>query len=318
MLPSTGGSQKDRIIDAIESLRAGGSTAGGEGILLAYKIARKNFLKNGNNRVILATDGDFNVGASSDAELVRLIETERKAGVYLTVLGFGTGNYKDAKMEKLADKGNGNFAYIDSPLEAQKTLVNEMGGTLLTVAKDVKLQVEFNPGCVQAYRLLGYENRRLNDEDFNDDTKDAGELGSGHTVTALYEVIPAGVEADLQKVDELKYQTRLPGKTANTGEILTVKFRYKKPEGDSTSILMTRVLEMPGDVGYGTENLTFASAVAGFGMLLRDSKFKGTLTFSLVKDMARAGKGKDSNGYRNEFIRLVEQAEQLSIAKKSG
>ena len=319
VLPSTGGSQKGRIIDAIESLRAGGSTAGGEGIMLAYQVAREHFLKNGNNRVILATDGDFNVGASSDAELVRIIETERKAGVYLTVLGFGTGNYKDAKMEKLADKGNGNFAYIDSPLEAQKTLVNEMGGTLLTVAKDVKLQVEFNPGCVQAYRLLGYENRRLNDEDFNDDTKDAGELGSGHTVTALYEVIPAGIETDLHKVDELKYQNRVSNKAAmDAKEILTVKFRYKKPEGDSTSILMTRVLETPRDLGTGTENLCFASAVAGFGMLLRNSKFKGTLTFSIVKDIAMANKGKDSNGYRDEFIRLVEQAERLKKGEKRG
>ena len=194
-----------------------------------------------------------------------------------------------------------------------------MGGTLLTVAKDVKLQVEFNPGRVQAYRLIGYENRRLNDEDFNDDAKDAGELGSGHTVTALYEVIPTGVEADLQKVDELKYQSRVTGKeAANSKEILTVKFRYKKPEGDSTSILMTRALEMPRDIGCGTENLAFASAVAGFGMLLRDSPFKGTLTFSQVTDMAKAGKGKDGNGYRGEFIRLVEQADLLKKSEKRG
>ncbi|MDP5016876.1 MAG: VWA domain-containing protein, partial [Dolichospermum sp.] len=236
VLPATPGNQKTKILAAIDRLQAGGSTAGGQGIELAYKIAKQNFLKSGNNRVILATDGDFNVGVSSDAELTRLIEQKRDQGIFLTVLGFGTGNYKDGKMEQLADKGNGNYAYIDTLLEAKKVLVNDIRGTLFTIAKDVKIQVEFNPAKVQAYRLIGYENRLLQNQDFNDDKKDAGEIGSGHSVTALYEIIPTGTKSDvkLPEVDPLRYQRS--GVTATDtadNEIMLVKLRYKSPQ-DST------------------------------------------------------------------------------------
>ncbi len=315
VLPSTSGEKQETIIAALEKLQAGGSTAGGAGIKLAYKTAKENFLSQGNNRVILATDGDFNVGASSDAEMTRLIEEKRKEGIFLTVLGFGTGNYKDSKMEKLADKGNGNYAYIDNLLEAKKVLVNEMGGTLLTIAKDVKIQVEFNPAQVQAYRLIGYENRKLKDEDFNDDTKDAGELGAGHSVTALYEVIPVGVKMDLPDIDELKYQTnKVKGKAKATKELLTVKFRYKEPNG-SKSELIAKTLKNHLSK-QNSENLQFSTAVAGFGMLLRDSEYKGTLTFQDVVTMAKKSKGEDEHGYRAELIKLIEQAE--IIAKLNG
>ena len=240
VLPSTSGAEKIKIKDAIDNLEAGGSTAGGAGIKLAYKTAKENFVKGGNNRVILCTDGDFNVGASSDDELERMIEDERKSGVFLTVLGYGMGNYKDSKMQKLADKGNGNHAYIDGLNEAKKVLVNEFGGTLFTIAKDVKLQIEFNPAKVQGYRLIGYENRLLNKEDFNDDKKDAGELGSGHTVTALYEVIPVGVkDSFLKKVDDLKYQKNKTAlnKASDNGEIMNIKLRYKQPDGDVSKLI---------------------------------------------------------------------------------
>ena len=241
VLPSTSGDHKDRIYDALEKLEAGGSTAGGEGILLAYKTAKENFLSKGNNRIILATDGDFNVGVSSDGELTRLIEEKREEGVFLSVLGFGTGNYKDSKMEQLADKGNGNYAYIDNILEAKKVLVKEMGGTLLTIAKDVKLQIEFNPAKVKAYRLVGYENRLLNNEDFNDDKKDAGELGSGHTVTAIYEIIPAGSDELVASIDNLKYQEVAKHSSSESNEVMTIKFRYKEPK-ESTSQLISHIV----------------------------------------------------------------------------
>lgn len=311
VLPSTPGSEKEKIMDALEQLQAGGSTAGGEGIMLAYKTARENLMNNGNNRVILATDGDFNVGVSGDGELTRLIEKEREDGVFLTVLGFGTGNYKDSKMEQLADKGNGNYAYVDNILEAKKVLVKEMGGTLLTIAKDVKIQIEFNPAKVKAYRLVGYENRLLNKEDFNDDKKDAGELGSGHTVTAIYEIIPAGSSEPVVSVDSLKYQQVSVGTRSASNEVMTIKFRYKEPK-ESTSQLITKVLnDHKTPFEQSSENCRFSCAVAEFGMLLRDSKYKGDAGYSEILSLAKASKGKDEDGYRAEFIRLVEMAELL-------
>ena len=313
VLPSTPGDQKDKIIDALDKLEAGGSTAGGEGIQLAYKVAQENFLKGGNNRIILATDGDFNIGPSSDGEMERLIEEKRQTGIYLTVLGFGMGNYKDSKMEILADKGNGNYAYIDNILEAKKVFVNEFGGTLFTIAKDVKIQVEFNPAVVQSYRLVGYENRKLNNEDFNNDKKDAGELGSGHTVTALYEIIPAGVDDHTSpEVDPLKYQDPNQIHDKNSGEIMTVKLRYKKPDGDTSRLIEHVVNKEIENQDQVSENLRFASAVASMGMLLRDSEFKGQSTYDLVIRLARSSKGSDEEGYRAEFIKLAESAKLLA------
>lgn len=310
VLPSTSGKNKKRIMEALDRLSAGGSTAGGAGIELAYATAKKYFVEGGNNRVILASDGDFNVGASSNAAIERLIEQKSKDGVFLTVLGFGMGNYKDDKMEILADKGNGNYAYIDNIREAKKVLINEFGGTLFTIAKDVKIQVEFNPAQVQAYRLIGYENRVLAAEDFNDDQKDAGELGAGHTVTALYEIIPVGVESSfLGNIDPLKYQKKVPNSTkANTNEWLTVKFRYKQPDG-TKSKLIERTLS--GGVAQMSDNLRWASAVAGFGMMLRDSEYKGDLTYDQVITQAKLALGKDEFGYRREFLDLVETASNL-------
>ncbi|EGF54055.1 von Willebrand factor type A domain protein [Bacteroides clarus YIT 12056] len=310
-LPSTSGSDKQKIKDAIDELEAGGSTAGGAGIELAYKIARKNFVPGGNNRIILCTDGDFNVGISSGKALEKLIEKERETGVFLTVLGYGMGNYKDGKMQVLAEKGNGNHAYIDNLQEANRVLVNEFGATMHTVAKDVKLQVEFNPAQVQAYRLIGYESRLLQDEDFNNDAKDAGEMGAGHTVTAFYEVIPAGVESDYAgKVDELKYQK--PEKTVPVSlskELLTVKLRYKQPDGDSSKrIEITLADDKANKVSV---DFHFASAVAMFGQLLRDSDYKGTATYDKIISLTKTGLGKDAKGYKREFIRLVEIAKEL-------
>lgn len=318
VLEPTSGAEKTKIKDAIDKLEAGGSTAGGAGIKLAYKTARENFVKGGNNRVILCTDGDFNVGESSDDAMERLIEQERKSGVFLTVLGYGMGNYQDAKMQKLADKGNGNHAYIDGISEAKKVLVNEFGGTLFTIAKDVKLQVEFNPAKVQGYRLIGYENRMLAKEDFNDDKKDAGELGSGHTVTALYEVIPVGVKSDfLLKVDSLKYQKNTTPliSSSQTDEILTVKFRYKAPDGDVSKLIEHPVLDKQVALAKTSDNFRFAAAVAQFGLLLRESEYKSTASYDNVLNLARKAKGYDEEGYRSEFVRLVESARLLAKGK---
>lgn len=312
VLPSTPGTNKSEILAVLEKLTAGGSTAGGEGIVLAYKIAKENFIEGGNNRVILASDGDFNVGASSDADLVRLIEEKRDEGVFLTTLGFGMGNYKDTKMEKLANKGNGNYAYIDNILEAKKVLVSEMGGTLYTIAKDVKIQIEFNPAKVESYRLIGYENRLLSKEDFNDDTKDAGELGSGHTVTALYELVPAGSGESHGNVDPLKYQdTKVNDSAANSDEVMTIKFRYKKPDGDKSTLITETVTGNGRSLTETSNNFRFSAAVAGFGMLLRDSEFKGDMTFDKVLTLAKESAGDDNLGYRTEFISLVKKASLL-------
>lgn len=314
-LPSTSGSDKQKIIEAIQNLTAGGSTAGGAGIQLAYRIAEKNFMKGGNNRIILCTDGDFNVGVSSNDQLESLIEEKRSSGIYLTVLGYGMGNYKDSKLQTLAQKGNGNHAYIDNIQEANKVLVNEFGGTMFTVAKDVKLQVEFNPAYVNAYRLIGYESRLLNKEDFNDDTKDAGDLGAGHTVTALYEIIPAGVENTFGGVDNLKYQKEkntkvTPNKDEFNNEMLNVKLRYKKPDSDK-SVKMEVPLFLSAFESKTTEDMNFAMAVAMFGQLLRKSDFKGNATYSKVAELACTGLGVDNNGYRREFVRLVEAVKQM-------
>jgi len=317
VLQPTSGADKTKIKDAIDNLEAGGSTAGGAGIKLAYKTAKENFAKGGNNRVILCTDGDFNVGESSDDAMERLIEEERKSGVFLTVLGYGTGNYQDAKMQKLADKGNGNHAYIDGITEAKKVLVNEFGGTLFTIAKDVKLQIEFNPAKVQGYRLIGYENRMLAKEDFNDDKKDAGELGSGHTVTALYEIIPVGVKSSfLQNVDSLKYQANISAisKTSHTDEIMTVKFRYKAPDGDVSKLIEHPVRDKQISITKTSDNFRFAASVAQFGLLLRNSEYRSNASYTDLLTMARKAKGSDEDGYRSEFIRLVESAKLLAKA----
>lgn len=314
VLDPTPGDQKQTILNAIDNLQAGGSTAGGAGIQLAYELAKTNFIKDGNNRVVLATDGDFNIGVSSDGELTRIIEEKRKDGIFLTVLGFGTGNYKDAKMEQLADKGNGNYYYIDNLKEGKKVLVQELGSALFAIAKDVKIQIEFNPGQVKAYRLVGYENRVLAKEDFNDDTKDAGELGTGHTVTALYEIVPAGSQEKFGQVDELKYQTT---QVKNTDDVMTVKLRYKKPNED-TSKLLSRVVSR-NDIQAGmSENLAWASSVAEFGMILRNSKFKGQAAYSQALQQATAAKGQDPWGLRQEMIDLIRTAESLDTRSLSG
>jgi len=317
VLPATSGSNKTAIKEAIDQLEAGGSTAGGEGIQLAYKVARENFIKGGNNRIILATDGDFNVGASSDDELVSLIEKERQSGIFLSVLGYGMGNYKDNKMQQLADKGNGNHSYIDNISEARKVLVTEFGSTLFTIAKDVKIQIEFNPAKVQAYRLIGYENRVMAAEDFNDDKKDAGELGSGHTVTALYEVIPTGVKSEfIGKVDELKYQPAKSMTAFNGGdEMMTIKLRYKKPDGDVSKLIVHPVPDSHIALANTSDNFRFSAAVASFGLLLRNSEFKQNATYQQVVQLAKSAKGEDTNGYRQEFINLVRAAGSLTAGK---
>ncbi|TYC14856.1 DUF3520 domain-containing protein [Bizionia gelidisalsuginis] len=303
VLKPTSGKHKDKILKALNDLAAGGSTAGGQGIELAYKLATDNFKKNGNNRVILATDGDFNVGASSNLAMEELITEKRKTGVFLSVLGFGMGNYKDDKLELLANKGNGNHAYIDTMQEAKLIFGKEFGGTLYTIAKDVKIQVEFNPSKVQAYRLIGYENRLLEDEDFVNDAIDAGELGSGHSVTALYEVMPVGVKSEyLEVFNDLKY-TKNETNTAFSDELLTVKFRYKKPDGDK-SIEMIHVASDTTE--SPSEDMSFAASVVLFGMQLRDSQFYNSTTAKDVVALAKAGRGADKAGYRAEFIRLVE------------
>lgn len=312
VLPPTDGSDPGAIREAIYTLRPGGSTNGAEGIRLAYALARRSFITGGNNRVILATDGDFNVGVSSESELVQLIEHERQSGVYLTVLGFGTGNLKDSKMEMLADRGNGNYAYIDGLSEARKVLVHEMGGTLVTIARDVKVQVEFNPALVKSYRLIGYENRLLAAEDFNDDRKDAGELGAGHSVTALYEVVPAGAdEQPARGVDPLRYQQPGgPSAAAASGELLTVKLRYKPPQGDE-SLLITRPVRDVANAAPSAD-FRFSAAVAAWGMLLRDSPHRGAATWDGVQNLAEGALGDDGHGYRHEFVRLVADSRRLA------
>ena len=294
VLKPTHGSDRATILAALEAFEAGGSTAGAEGILLAYQVAKDNFLRNGNNRVILATDGDFNVGVTSDGELEQLIESKRREGIFLTVLGFGTGNIKDSKMELLADKGNGNYAYIDTIAEARKSLVQEMGATLLTVAKDVKIQVEFNPTTVGAYRLIGYENRMLRSEDFNNDQKDAGEIGAGHSVTALYEIVPPGGEVPNASVDPLRYQKR---EATGGAELATLKLRYKEPDGE-TSKLMTRVVA--NTTGAPSDNFRLASSVAQLGLLLRNSPNKGDASFDRIPAIAA-----------EDFVEMVQMAAKV-------
>lgn len=305
VLEPTNGDNKTAIFEALDKLNAGGSTAGGAGIDLAYKLAKEQFIDGGNNRVILATDGDFNVGASSDKEMEKLIEEKREDGIFLTCLGFGMGNYKDSKLETLADKGNGNHAYIDSMQEAQKVLGSEFGGTLFTIAKDVKIQVEFNPALVKGYRLIGYENRLLNDEDFNDDKKDAGEIGSGHSVTALYEVIPVGVKSKfLKPVDDLKYNNK-DNTVHGSHELMNVKIRYKEPEGTRSKLLEKPILNTVQTSTETSVDMQFMASIALFAMHLRASEFANNTTRDDVLKLAESGIGNDEQGYRSEFIRLV-------------
>jgi Ca-activated chloride channel family protein len=306
VLEPTSGTEKKKIIEALDNLEAGGSTAGGAGIQLAYAVAKEHFKAGGNNRVILATDGDFNVGESSNGGMERLIEEKRKAGVFLTVLGFGMGNYKDSKMEILSDKGNGNYAYIDNITEAKKVLVNEFGGTLFTIAKDVKLQIEFNPSKVKAYRLIGYENRMLKSEDFNNDKKDAGELGSGHTVTALYEIIPVGVDSEFDKIDELKYQTtKVEPSTSKSKELMTVKFRYKKPDEEVSKLIVHPLVDNQVALNKTSDDFRWSASVAAFGMLLRESEYIKDFSYDQVIQLAQGAKGEDKEGYRIEFINMA-------------
>ena len=313
VLPSTKGKDRQKILEALADLTAGGSTAGGEGIKLAYEIASKNFIPQGNNRIILCTDGDFNVGISSTSELEKLIESKRKTGIYLTILGYGMGNYKDDNLQTLSQKGNGNHAYIDNIQEANKVLVQEFGSTMYAVANDVKLQIEFNPAHVSYYRLIGYETRLLNDEDFNDDQKDAGELGSGHTVTALYEIIPVGVENPYNReVDDLKYQKERTNVNDYSSEMLTVKLRYKKPGESESKKLEVPVASIPDETQTVSKDFKFALSVAMFGQLLRNSEFKGDATYSKVIDLAKEGIDNDEYGYRREFVRLVEVVNQMA------
>ena len=308
VLPPTGDERK--ILDALDNIEAGGSTNGGEGIQLAYKVALDNFMLNGNNRVVLATDGDFNVGLQSDNELVRLIEVKRQSGISLSVLGFGTGNTNDSMMEKLADKGNGNYAYIDSQAEAQKALGEQAAGTLLTIAKDVKIQVEFNPAKVAGYRLIGYENRLLANRDFKDDEKDAGDIGAGHSVTALYEIVPAGHAVENDGID-LKYSKIEPSESNFGGELLTVKLRYKEPKGSESKLLTQGLLDEENSIENASTNLRFASAVAGFGLLLRDSRYKGNASYKKITQLAQSSLGSDLKNYRTDFLDLVRKANVL-------
>lgn len=317
VLPTTTGDNKDTLLAALDRLQAGGSTNGAQGIELAYELATAKFIQGGVNRVILATDGDFNVGITDDGALTRLIEDKAKSGVFLSVLGFGMGNVKDARLEQLADRGNGHYAYIDTEAEARKVFVDELGGTLVTIAKDVKIQVEFNPARVAAFRLIGYENRVLRHEDFNDDRKDAGEIGAGHTVTALYEIVPAGDAAAPNGgaepvVEPLKYQKpapqAVPSEAAASGELLTVKLRYKEPDGQQSKRLEYPLTDVGQRFGQAGADFQFAAAVAAFGMLLRDSEHKGNATFDAVLELAEAGRGPDEHGHRAEFIELVKVA----------
>lgn len=315
VLESTSGNRKEKILSAIDKLQAGGSTAGGAGLRLAYEEAGENFIEGGNNRIILATDGDFNVGESSNGGMERLVEEKREKGVFITVLGFGMGNVKDDKMELIADKGNGNYSYIDNLQEARKVLVREFGGTLFTIAKDVKFQIEFNPAKITSYRLIGYENRLLNDEDFNDDKKDAGEMGAGHNVTALYELIPSGSGEKMPTVDPLKYQN--PGIISypdnQSGEYLTIKLRYKKPDGKTSMLFEKPVKGYINELEDASDNLKFAAAVSEFGMILRNSEFKANATLEYAARLARSGRGNDEDGYRAELIRLIGTVKDMKV-----
>ena len=312
VLPSTPASERETILNALDGVNSGGSTAGGEGIELAYKIAKENLISDGNNRVILATDGDFNVGVSSSSELVSLIEEKRKEAIYLTICGFGMGNYKDGRMEQISNAGNGNYFYIDNIREAKKVFVTQMRANMFTIAKDVKIQIEFNPQTIKAYRLIGYENRLLAKEDFDDDTKDAGELGAGHTVTAIYEVILTDSESTqvIAKTNDLKYQTKTV--SGNNSDLMTVKFRYK-PIQSEQSILLEQVLHKSDlkSLESSSDNYRFSAAVAGFGLLLRDSQFKGTATYDAISSLAKGALGTDKENYRTEFLQLIETANTL-------
>lgn len=310
VLTPTSGNNKIKIKEALDALQSGGSTAGGEGINLAYKLAQDNFVPKGNNRIILATDGDFNVGASSEGELQRLVEEKRKGGVFLSILGFGMSNYKDSHIETLADKGNGNYAYIDNIQEAQKVFIHEFGGTLFTLAKDVKLQIEFNPVHVQAYRLIGYENRAMKNEEFHDDKKDAGDMGSGHSVTAIYEIVPTGVTSPyLQKTDALKYQKT--DALVDSQELLTLKVRFKKPDSEKSVLLDFPVKNVSQPLASTSDNFRFAASVAEFGLLLRQSEYKGNAHYNEAIKRAKTAFGRDEEGYRSEFVRLVKLTQAL-------
>ena len=311
VLPSTSCDRKADVLAALDRLQAGGSTNGGAGIQLAYRTAVENFIKGGTNRVILATDGDFNVGVSDRGQLTRLIEEKAKSGVFLTVLGFGQGNIQDAMLEEISGKGNGTYAYIDSAREARKVMVEQIGGTLLTIAKDVKIQVEFNPGRIAAYRLIGYENRILRHQDFNDDTKDAGEIGAGLTVTAFYELVPRGVKIDIPGVDPLKYQATALADEAVTDEAMTVKLRYKLPDGDTSTLIEEAVKDRPRSIREMSDDYVFATSVAAFGMVLRDSPYKGDASLLLAEELAQTGARRDPQGYRKEFLELVRKAREL-------
>ncbi len=311
VLPSTSVSNKNAIFSALNRLEAGGSTNGGQGIQLAYKVAQDNFILNGNNRVILATDGDFNVGLSSDEQLVKLIENKGKSNIFLSVFGFGSGNLNDSMMEKLSNTGNGNYAYIDSNEEARKALGQQVAGTLYTIAKDVKIQVEFNPARVAGYRLIGYENRIMADKDFNDDKKDAGEIGAGISVTALYEIVPVGQKVINPGVDELKYSKVQPTNTEFNDELMTVKLRYKEPKQDNSKLLTIGVLDKNKSVENASSNLKLATAVAQFGLLLRDSRYKAKSNYQSVINLANSSKGSDLKGYRGDFVNLVKKAKNL-------
>lgn len=322
VLPPTTGDKKSKIMTAIDQLEAGGSTNGGQGIQLAYETAKENFIKGGVNRVLLATDGDFNVGVTDRSSLTELVEQNAKKNIYLTILGFGMGNYKDGMMETLSNKGNGNYAYIDNQNEAKKVLVEQMTGTLVTIAKDVKIQIEFNPRLVKAYRLIGYENRLLKNEDFNNDAKDAGDIGAGHTVTALYEIIPQGIEME-KSTDALKYQqvkeasVEKPIASANSDELLTLKIRYKKPDGDVSEKQEFPLKYVSKNFEDSSESFRFASAVALFGMLLRESEFVKDGNYGTVTSVAKKALGEDKNGYRKEFIDLVNQLDGLKLNRQA-
>jgi Ca-activated chloride channel family protein len=316
VLESTPGNRKETIMTAINNLQAGGSTAGGAGLKLAYQEALENYIAGGNNRIILATDGDFHVGESSNGAMERLIEEERRKGLYITVLGFGMGNVKDDKMEIIADKGNGNYSYIDNLQEARKVLVHEFGGTLFTIAKDVKFQIEFNPAKIESYRLIGYENRLLAAEDFNDDRKDAGEMGAGHNVTALYELLPSGSDESLPAVDPLKYQDPDNGdynKYDFMDEFLTIKIRYKKPDGVTSMLFVKPVSGSVISINSASDNLRFAAAVSEFGMILRNSEYKGSSTLEAAASLARSARGEDEDGYRSEMIRLIDTVKDMRV-----